>query len=322
MLSRPDFLEKQIIVIHSYQLRGLRFANENLIVEEDGIVIEQATLHKIFAVFLIGEATISTKLIMKLKDFWILLILLRKNLELIDVIGDDLSGNSLLRQKQYFLFESGDAADSLARIIVTNKILNQESVLRKLREKDEIQKHTADKLHTLAGNAKLCQRSEKLLGIEGNAAKYFFHEYYLEMEWMGRYPRTKIDRNNLLLDIGYTFLFHFIEALLALYGFDLYKWFYHQEFYQRKSLVCDIEEPFRCIIDESIRKAFNLGRILPKDFGFANGAYFLKPEAVQKYSGIFARAILDHRESMYQYVYDLYRYVLGMSRHEPFYSFS
>jgi CRISPR-associated protein Cas1 len=222
MLSRPDFLEKQIIVIHSYQLRGLRFANENLIIEEDGVVIEQTTLHKIFAVFLIGEATISTKLIEKLKSFGILLILMKKNLSLIDVIGDDPNGNTLLREKQYEKFE-GEEANTLARVCITNKILNQEALLRKLRAKSEIEKDTANKLHTLAGSAKLCQKSEKLLGIEGNAAKYFFHEYYREMDWMGRYPRTRIDRNNLLLDIGYTFLFHFIEALLCLYGFDLYK---------------------------------------------------------------------------------------------------
>ena len=96
------------------------------------------------------------------------------------------------------------------------------------------------------------------------------------MDWMGRYPRTKIDKNNLLLDMGYTFLFHFLEALLLLYGFDIYEGFYHRRFYQRKSLVCDIEEPFRAIIDEAMRKSFNLGQIKNSDFGFTNGQYFLK----------------------------------------------
>lgn len=321
MLSRPDFLEKQIIVIFSHELRGLRFANENLVIEEGGVVIEQVTLHKVFAIFLIGEATLSTRLITKLKDFGISLVLLRKNLELVDVIGDDLNGNSLLREKQYQYFE-WENAESLARSLITNKILNQQAVLEKLRAKDEVRKHTALKLHSLAGQAKISQGLDRLLGIEGNAAKYFFHEYYSEMSWMGRYPRTKIDRNNVLLDIGYTFLFHFIESLLCLYGFDLYKGFYHQEFYQRKSLVCDIEEPFRCVIDEAIRRAYNLGRIQEKDFWFQNGAYFLKPEAVQKYSGIFSRAILDHRESMYHYVYGFYRFVIWQSNAIPFYTFS
>jgi CRISPR-associated protein Cas1 len=154
----------------------------------------------------------------------------------------------------------------MARTCISNKIHNQEALLAKIRAKNDILRDTADKLHLLAGDAIICGRVERLLGIEGNAARYFFHEYYREMDWIGRYPRTKIDRNNLLLDMGYTFLFHFIEAMLCLYGFDLYEGFYHTRFYQRKSLVCDIEEPFRPIIDEAIRKAYNLGQVSEKDF--------------------------------------------------------
>ncbi len=322
MLSRPDFLEKQIVVIFSSQLRWLRFANENLIVEQEGKIIEQATLHKIFAIFLIGEATISTKLIQELKDFGIILVLLKQNMELIDVIGNDMNGNILLREKQYLSFRSPWIATMFSRKCISNKINNQEALLRKIRAKDEVRKNTADRLHSLACDAHVCFDSEILLGIEGNAAKYFFHEYYSEMDWMGRYPRTKIDRNNVLLDMGYTFLFHFIEALLCLYGFDLYEGFYHRRFYQRKSLVCDIEEPFRCLIDEAIRRAFNLGRISEKDFGYANGSYYLKPDAIRKYSSIFSRALLDNREKMYNYVYEFYRHILDEKKPFPYYQFT
>jgi len=166
MLTRPDFLEKQIVVIFSHQLRGLRFANENLIVEEEGKIIEQATLHKIFAVFLIGEATISTKLIQELKAFGIVLVLLKRNLELIDVIGDDMNGNILLREKQYSIFRDPESAKLFARTCICNKIGNQKALLSKIREKDEILKGTADKLHALANDAYICSDSEKLLGIE------------------------------------------------------------------------------------------------------------------------------------------------------------
>lgn len=322
MLTRPDFLEKQIVVIFSSQLRGLRFANENLIVEEDGKVIEQATLHKIFAVFLIGEATISTKLIQELKAFGIILVLLKRNMTLIDVIGNDMNGNILLREKQYSVFRDADSAGLFARTCICNKISNQKALLSKIRAKDEVLKDTADKLHSLANSAYVCSDSDRLLGIEGNAARYFFHEFYREMDWMGRYPRTKIDKNNLLLDMGYTFLFHFIETLLCLYGFDLYEGFYHRRFYQRKSLVCDIQEPFRCLIDEALKKAYNLGRISDKDFGFSNGSYFLKADAVGKYSSIFSRAILNHREQLYDYAHAFYRHVLDPQKPFPYFKFS
>ena len=86
MLTKPDFLQKQIFVIFSSELRGVRFKNENIVIEEDGKIINQGSLHKIFAIFLIGEATITTNLIRKLKSFGISLVLLRKNFELVDVI--------------------------------------------------------------------------------------------------------------------------------------------------------------------------------------------------------------------------------------------
>lgn len=322
MLTRPDFLEKQIVVIFSHQLRGLRFANENLIVEEDGKIIEQATLHKIFAIFLIGEATISTKLIQELKAFGIVLVLMKRNLELIDVIGDDMNGNILLREKQYSLFHDIPTTTLFARTCICNKISNQKALLSKIREKDEVLKDTADKLHSLANDAYVCSDSERLLGIEWNAARYFFHEFYREMDWMWRYPRTKIDKNNLLLDMGYTFLFHFIETLLCLYGFDLYEGFYHKRFYQRKSLVCDVQEPFRCIIDEALKKAYNLWRISEKDFWFSNGSYFLKADAIGKYSSIFSRSILNHREELYDYTYAFYRHIIDQKKPFPYFKFS
>ncbi len=69
MLSYPDFSEKQLICIASHRVHQIRFANENLVVEVDGEIREQASCHKIFAVFIIGEATITTHLIRKLESF-------------------------------------------------------------------------------------------------------------------------------------------------------------------------------------------------------------------------------------------------------------
>lgn len=60
MLSKPDFVQKSIMVIHSYDVKNIRFHNENILVEDDVKIKNQASLHKLFAIFLIGEATIST----------------------------------------------------------------------------------------------------------------------------------------------------------------------------------------------------------------------------------------------------------------------
>jgi len=127
------------------------------------------------------------------------------------------------------------------------------------------------------------------------------------MEFKGRKPRCKNDILNLLLDIGYHYLFNFIEANLELYGFDTYCGVYHKFFFQRKSLVCDIIEPFRCIIDRRLRKSFNLNQINPDDFGFKNGQYFIKREFNKKYTKIFLKEILKHKEPIFLYAQTYYR---------------
>jgi CRISP-associated protein Cas1 len=240
---------------------------------------------------------------------------MRQNLTYIDTIGASLNGNTLVRSKQYDLVRDEMETILLAREIVYDKIHNQEISLKKLRKSDPVLENTADKLHSYSTDACCTRDRERLLGVEGNAARYFFREYYREMNWMGRYPRTKRDINNTLLDMGYSFLSHFVESLLVLYGFDVYVGVYHQKFYERKSLVCDVMEPFRCIIDRAIRTAHNLGQIDPKDFYEKNGGYHLQPQSIQKYSRIFSRAILDYREPLYDYVRGLYRHILSPEDH-------
>ena len=87
------------------------------------------------------------------------------------------------------------------------------------------------------------------MGIEGSAARVYFPRVFSNVNWKGRKPRIKNDYINTTLDIGYTMLFNIVDAILQVYGFDTYYGVFHKCFYMRKSLVCDIMEPMRPIID-------------------------------------------------------------------------
>lgn len=104
------------------------------------------------------------------------------------------------------------------------------------------------------------------MGIEGVSAKLYFQSLFKEHNWKARRPRAKQDITNCLMDVGYTILFNVINALLEMYGFDVYVGILHTQFFHRKSLVCDLEEPFRPIIDAALIKAMNLGQVSEKDF--------------------------------------------------------
>ena len=109
------------------------------------------------------------------------------------------------------------------------------------------------------------------------------------------------------MDIGYTLLFNVIDGMLSLYGFDVYKGVYHKEFYHRKSLVSDIIEPFRPIIDYQIRKAYNLGQIRSDDFDYIKGQYRLFGKSAIPYITMLLESILQHKNDIFIYIQKYYR---------------
>lgn len=116
------------------------------------------------------------------------------------------------------------------------------------------------------------------------------------VKWNGRKPRIKNDYINVTLDIGYTMLFNIVDAILQVYGFDTYYGVFHKCFYMRKSLVCDIMEPMRPIIDYSVRKAINLGQCKEEHFEEYNRRWCLKYKNNPAYIQFLMTSILEFKK--------------------------
>jgi len=147
----------------------------------------------------------------------------------------------------------------------------------------------------------------KLLSYEGNAAKVYFKNHFNDVEWMGRKPRGKFDYINSTLDLGYSLLFNVIDSLLCIYGFDTYYGVLHKQFYMRKSLVCDLVEPFRCLIDHKVKKAIHLGQIKKEDFYLVNNMYKLDWSQSKRYVSLLLEPILYRKEDIFIYIQSYYR---------------
>ena len=269
MISLPDFKEKQILFIKAEwgERASVRFLNDNIVFMKNGKVANKASCHKVFAVFVIGDTAITTGLLKKGLQYGVSFFFLKNNFELYAPFLASAEGNYLLRMKQYSLTDKDEFL--MAKNLVKNKIANQLALLaetEKLKDFKELEKSILNQIEATTD-------SQQLLGLEGNMSKQFFPMYFSSIKWRRRSPRTKQDIPNFLMDIGYTFLFNFIEALLKLHGFDTYKGFYHKLFFQRKSLACDIMEPMRCLIDKQILKSYNLKQIKDDDFKIEGGKY-------------------------------------------------
>lgn len=304
MLSRPDFIARQMLFIESDITKKLRLKNSNLIlVDENDKIILQHPCTKIFMVFILGEFSITSVLIKSAKKYAVPIIFLNYNLKPYFSILPDNKGNFLLRKKQYANNNDLD----IDKHIISNKVKNQISLMNSLRYKTTKEKNNISKIKELFRQINDVQSSQELLGAEGTASKLYFETYFKNLDFSGRKPRCKGDIFNLLLDIGYYYLFNFVEANLELYGFDTYCGFYHKLFFQRKSLVCDLMEPFRCIIDRRIRKSFNLKQINKDDFYFKNGQFYVKREFNKKYSQLFLKEILLYKEKIFLFIQSYYR---------------
>ena len=109
---------------------------------------------------------------------------------------------------------------------------------------------------------------------------------------------------------------------MDLFGFDVYCGVLHKEFYMRKSLVCDLMEPFRPIIDTQIRKSINLKQFSESDFNFRNGAYVLNWDFNKKYVSILLDAILKYKTEIFTFIQSYYRNFMKGKSAEEFTCFS
>ncbi len=301
MIQLPDLREKQILFIDTRAHEGetnVRFENDNIVFIKDGKVINRASCHRVLAVCILGELTVTTGLLRKGTECGVSFFFMTHNFRVYATMGAYSEGNYLLRSQQYTL--SREANMHIAKCLVKNKIKNQARLL------GGNMQDIADILQSVDD----VEMDDELRGIEGNYARLFFKTYFEPTGWVRREPRVKGDIQNLLLDIGYTTLFNFIDALLRLYGFDVYKGVYHKLFFARKSLVNDIQEPFRCIVDKALLKAYNRGQINKKDFCVKDGAYVLPWEHSQKYYRIFSEEIMGRKEEIYLFVQAFYRHIM------------
>lgn len=315
MLSRPDFLYKNVIIIMTKNREKLSFRNDNLIVKnEQNEIILQNSCYRIFSIWIIGPFLLTSGLIQRAKKFGFSILFFTFGFRYIGSINSKTEGNVLLREKQYKY-----NGQKIGKYLIKLKIQNQVLLLKSIRHKMLFIKENIKSLEKLSSNNLYkANKLDTIMGIEGAASKLFFTAWFHGLDWKGRKPRTKIDPNNLLLDIGYTMLFNYMDAMLNLYGFDTYCGLYHRFFYQRKSLVCDLVEPFRCVIDKQIRKSYNLNQIKMDDFHYYKMKWFLSYKRNKPYIKFLMQSILDEKEEIFVFVQKFYRAFINQRSIEDF----
>jgi len=207
------------------------------------------------------------------------------------------SGNVLLRTKQYRTGEDVDKSVEIARSMVMAKICNSRTSLqRACRDhfSDHVPKelrHAIDHMDIYLQNAKKESDLERLRGIEGYASRLYFqafnHLIVSQKEsfiFTSRNRRPPLDRVNALLSFAYTLLLHDVTSALESVGLDPAVGFLHRLRPGRPSLALDLMEEFRpSVADRLVLSLINLKQIAATEFEqVASGGIWLKGEGRKK----------------------------------------
>ena len=306
MLNANDFKKKQIVFLFTNEGDKLSFLNDNIIVKnKEGGIKYQSTCYRLFMICVVGNISITSGLIQRSKKFGFSICLMTTTFKVYEILGARMEGNTLLRKHQYEYTEN-----DIGRKIEQNKIKNQSQILKNIRGKNQIMKEGIELLDKMVVQLEQQLEYLEVMGIEGNAARVYFSRVFDNVDWKGRKPRIKNDYVNVTLDIGYTMLFNIVDAILQVYGLDTYYGVFHKCFYMRKSLVCDLMEPIRPVVDYQVRKSINLGQCKENDFEVINNRWCLKYKSNPQYIQFLMNAILEYKDDIFLYIQQYYRFFM------------
>lgn len=190
------------------------------------------------------------------------------------------SGNVLLRRKQFRMADSSDVSGQITGFILTGKLFNCRAVLeRALRDhREKMDEHrvkkVSDRLKMYLQKEVQKEDTDHLRGIEGDAAhQYFsvFNELILSQKqafrFEGRSRRPPMDRINCLLSFVYTLLVHDVRSALETVGLDPAVGFLHRDRPGRPGLALDLMEEFRPVLgDRLVLSLVNRNQVRPEGF--------------------------------------------------------
>ena len=175
------------------------------------------------------------------------------------------SGNVLLRRRQYHCADLPERASSIVYSIVLAKVANCRAVLQRGARESASEnaaaalESSARRLAHLANGLKPSQPVAELRGHEGEAARDYFsvfdHLIVGDKEsfyFRGRSRRPPLDNVNALLSFVYTLLTHDVAAALETVGLDPAVGYLHAERPGRPSLALDLVEDLRPVVADRL----------------------------------------------------------------------
>ena len=273
---------------------------ENVVIKKEGSEDGRVPVHLLGGIVCFGPIGITPALMGHCASVGVCVSMLDRNGRFLARIEGPVSGNVLLRRRQYRVADSHDRTAAIVSHLVTGKLLNQRTVVRralrdhgeKMHEQTYKQLGICEKrLTNAAHRSRQLTDTDSLRGIEGEAAQTYYRVFQNLIRnedevfaFNGRSRRPPLDPVNALLSFLYTLLVHDCRSALESVGLDPAVGFLHRDRPGRPSLALDLMEELRPILaDRLALSLINRRQLASKDFKTSvSGAVAMRDDARQK----------------------------------------
>lgn len=263
----------------------LHCENETISVKMDGKTLARIPAHTLEAIICLCNTTVSTPLIGYCGEHGIGMSFHSGNGKFYGRIQGPVSGNVLLRKKQFELIGTASSI-GIVRNILSSKLANSRNFLLKNARDNNEQSECALKSaaqqisqqHALLMDA---DSVDSMRGIEGSAASIYFGVFDQmlktdepDMLFVKRSRRPPENRVNAVLSFVYMLLKNDIQSALESVGLDPAVGYLHTLRPGRPSLALDLMEEFRAsLCDRFVVSLINLKQLKSEDFDYINDEY-------------------------------------------------
>ena len=269
--------------------------NGNICISIGGAEKASVPISQVDSIVLFGKNTLSTALLAFCSQNDVTITFLSENGYFLGRVCGPVSGNVLLRKRQYESLSDGDFANRFVRDLLFCKIRNSKSVLMRYARStaDEAAKcavtAAASDLSEMAQKLDACTDIDSMRGIEGAAASVYFSRfddllsnpkgYRFEV----RSRRPPLNEVNAVLSFVYTLLAHDVRSSMETVGLDPAAGYLHTLRPGRPSFALDIMEELRApLCDRLVISMFNKDQFQPQDFTTDFGAVYLSEKGRRK----------------------------------------
>lgn len=269
--------------------------NGNICISIGGAERASVPISQVNSIVLFGKNTLSTALLSFCSKNDVTITFLSENGAFLGRLCGPVSGNVLLRKRQYETLTDADFANRFVGDLLFCKIKNSRSVLMRYARSasDEAAgRAVADAASELAEIAKkldTCADIDSMRGLEGAAASvYFSHFDELLANPRGyrfetRSRRPPLNEVNAVLSFVYTLLAHDVRSSMEAVGLDRAAGYLHTLRPGRPSFALDITEELRApLCDRMVISMFNKDQFQPQDFTTDFGAVYLSEKGRRK----------------------------------------